>query len=233
MAIHKWHLKAVIQKCISILPYPEKVNHIFQKHVTKGVLLSDEHFGYKIQHAADHIDYANKHLNGTEQLNILELGTGWYPIVPIAMFLTNTGHVTSLDIQSWLSKESLITAIEKMKEWRADGRLAEILQEIDESRWEILESILRIREELDLAMIKEKIGLTALLIDARSTGLPQASFDLIVSNNTFEHVYPDILKGILKEFKRLVKKGGLMSHFIDLSDHFAHFDRSINIYRGS
>jgi hypothetical protein len=28
----------------------------------------------------------------------------------------------------------------------------------------------------------------------------------------------------------LASKGGVMSHFIDMSDHFAHFDTSINIY---
>lgn len=39
------------------------------------------------------------------------------------------------------------------------------------------------------------------------------------------------MKGILKEFDRIVKKkNGLMSHFIDMSDHFAHMDSSINIY---
>ena len=40
----------------------------------------------------------------------------------------------------------------------------------------------------------------------------------------------EILIGILKEFKRVIKEGGVMSHFIGMSDHFAHFDKSINIY---
>ena len=54
--------------------------------------------------------------------------------------------------------------------------------------------------------------------------------DLIISNNTLEHIYPDVLIPILEEFIRLIKSGGVQSHFIDMSDHFAHFDKSISIY---
>ncbi len=56
------------------------------------------------------------------------------------------------------------------------------------------------------------------------------SVDFICSNNTFEHIPADILSAILREFKRVIKPGGLMSHFIDMSDHFAHFDSRITIY---
>ena len=50
------------------------------------------------------------------------------------------------------------------------------------------------------------------------------------SNNTFEHIYPKILKDILLEFKRILHPKGHMSHFVDMSDHFAHADKSISIY---
>ncbi len=66
--------------------------------------------------------------------------------------------------------------------------------------------------------------------DARKINLSEKSVDFICSNNTFKHVYPDILEAILSEFKRIIKTDGMMSHFIDMSDHFAHFDNSISIY---
>ena len=55
-------------------------------------------------------------------------------------------------------------------------------------------------------------------------------FDLVCSNNTYEHVYPFVLKDIIVEFQRILKPGGANSHFIDMSDHFAHLDGSITIY---
>ncbi len=53
--ISKWVLKAIVQKTISILPRPERANFLFQKYVTKGVHLTDEHFGYKINEKASNV----------------------------------------------------------------------------------------------------------------------------------------------------------------------------------
>jgi ubiquinone/menaquinone biosynthesis C-methylase UbiE len=66
--------------------------------------------------------------------------------------------------------------------------------------------------------------------DARRLPMPEGSVDLIVSNNTLEHIPLDVLHAIIAEFRRILSPTGLMSHFIDLSDHFAHFDRSITLY---
>jgi SAM-dependent methyltransferase len=57
--------------------------------------------------------------------------------------------------------------------------------------------------------------------------LPADSVDFICSNNTFEHIYPDPLARILAQLHRVLKPGGIMSHFIDMSDHFSHLDQSI------
>jgi ubiquinone/menaquinone biosynthesis C-methylase UbiE len=71
---------------------------------------------------------------------------------------------------------------------------------------------------------------TVVIQDARQTDFKEGEIDFITSNNTFEHIYPEILEGILKEFYRVLSPGGVMSHFIDMTDHFAHFDSSINVY---
>ena len=63
--------------------------------------------------------------------------------------------------------------------------------------------------------------------DAAKTGLPDESVDYHVSNAVFEHIPLNILKDILKEGNRIVKKGGLFIHNIDYSDHFAYDDKNI------
>ena len=81
-----WKIKAVVQKVISFLPASHKINYLFQKYITKGVILSDEYFYDRLGHAAFHakafIQNKSKTPNST-----LELGTGWYPVVPISMYL--------------------------------------------------------------------------------------------------------------------------------------------------
>ncbi len=230
MGVSKWHVKALVQKTISFLPFHESVNYYFQKKITKAVVLDDVHFGYKIGHASDHIAYYKKHGNPDKDCSIIELGTGWFPIIPLMMYLTKTGKVVSLDIQSWLSKKNQIEAISKIIEWRGNGKLDGLFDLIDESRWlkivEIKENPYDFTEE----KINEIIGFKPLLIDARNSNLEDKSVDFICSNNTFEHIYKEVLMGILREFKRIIKPEGVMSHFIDMSDHFAHSDPSITIY---
>lgn len=98
------------------------------------------------------------------------------------------------------------------------------------STWAIPISGTSSSENLSKGEINERIGLRTEVMDATALGYPDDHFDFICSNNTFEHVYPEVLRGILSEFKRTLKPVGVMSHFIDLSDHFAHLDTSITIY---
>lgn len=230
MIIAKWKLKAVVQNVIALMPYKESVNYFFQKNVTKGVNLSDEYFEFKIGHAKDHINYFKTYGETGVEKKIIELGSGWYPVIPIMMYLSNTGSVISLDIQSWMNKEHQVTAINKFIQWQKAGKLKAYLKKIDSKKWDLLLDISKNESQYSFDQINKTIGLTLMLQDARNLNLEDSSIDLISSNNTFEHIYPEILSGILKEFKRVIKPNGVMSHFIDMSDHFAHFDKSITIY---
>lgn len=229
--IAKWKAKAVVQKGISFLPYKEKINFLFQKYVTKGVFLNDEHFNYKITAARDHLKYFNKYSGKKpDQCSILELGTGWYPIIPIAMYLNDFRNVMSIDIQSWMTKESQLTTIKKFKEWRDDGRLSEFLPYINETKWGQLIALTEQKDTTSKEEICKTINFKTIIQDARDTDFSDYEIDFICSNNTLEHIPKSVLIGILKEFNRIIKTDGLMSHFIDMSDHFAHFDKTINIY---
>lgn len=229
---YKWKAKALVQKAISFMPYREKLNYLFQRYVTHGIELNDVHFEYKIQAASDHVRYMRKYAPEGILCNqaVLKLGTGWYPVVPVSMYLCGAMSVTSMDIRPWMNKKSLLVCINKFIEWRRAGKLDEHLKGIIEERWNTILSIAEKQDELTEERILDILQFRTMVTDARSTRLPAQSFDFICSNNTFEHIYPEVLQDILKEFKRLLKPGGLMSHHIDMSDHFAHFDTSISIY---
>lgn len=225
----RWIAKALIQKGISFLPYPERINLLFQRYVSKGLQLDDVHFGYKITAARDHIIHWKKHGKNSRPIQILELGTGWYPVVPIAMFLCEIGQVKSFDIYRWMNVDSQLVAINKFKEWYEKGELLDYLPGFSVSRWNKLIAISK-NSDVTKEDIDELLGLETLVQDARQSDLANDSIDLICSNNTFEHVHVEVLEGLMKEFYRVLSPGGLMSHFIDLSDHFAHMDGRINIF---
>ena len=223
----KWILKAVIQKVISWLPASQKVNYLFQKYVTRGVRLSGQYFGDKLGHTADHLRFYNKY-GKVENFMALELGSGWYPVIPIGLFLGGANSVISIDISPLMTAEGIRETIAKYLEWYASGKLDHIKPYIKEERLQVLENLET--ANLSKEVLLESLNLELQIRDARNTGFEESSFDLVCSNNTYEHIYGGILKDIIKEFQRIVKPGGINSHFIDMSDHFAHLDNSITIY---
>lgn len=222
-----WIVKAVIQKSIAMFPHKHRLNYLFQKHVTKGLELTDELFEDRLGHGANHWQHYKAHGNSPTGFSSLELGTGWYPIVPTAMYLCGAGSVVTLDISSLLQTEAVLATFNKFLVYANDGRLKNFIPALPE-RLENLKGLLTFSGTPHELL--RRINCEALLIDARKTRLEASSFDLIHSNNTFEHVYPEVLKGILMEFHRLLKDDGVMSHFVDMSDHFAHLDKSITVY---
>jgi SAM-dependent methyltransferase len=228
--VSKWIIKAAVQKTISYLPYAQRVNYFFQKHVTGGVHLTDDHFRLKLQHARDHHQYLLAHGQNKTDLTILELGTGWYPVVPLLFFLTSSGEVISVDIQKWMTRRTQYITLLKFKEWRERGLLDELVPYFHEQRWEQLMGVIQNPSAYDPDQFNKMIGLKPLIQDARHMNIGSESVDFICSNNTFEHIPGEILHEILCEFNRVIKPGGVMSHFIDMSDHFAHFDSHITIY---
>lgn len=228
--IRKWHLKAVIQKTISFMPNGHKINHWFQKNITKGVYLGDEYFYDRLEHVKHHLGAFHKHCGSIEGKKTLELGTGWYPVIPFSFFLSGAAEINTVDISNLTNKEKLKDTIGRFIELIEKDTLKQFIEAKPE-RIVILQDIHKNFEALSFDDILSKLNINYLIMDARQLNhLSDASIDLVHSNNTFEHVYPVILKDILKEFKRIVKKEGLQSHFVDMSDHFAHFDQSINIY---
>lgn len=226
----KWKQKAIVQKTISYLPFSHKINYLFQKYLTKGVNLSDDYFYDRLGHARDHIKSFQKYSDKSIPDTCLEIGTGWYPIVPIGLFLIGANKIYSVDISFLTSKERLETTLQKFVDCKMSGQLKNYIDFLPD-RFDIITNLLADYDKFSLNEMLQKLNITYLIEDATKLSLPDNSIDLVNSNNTFEHIYPNILIPILKEFRRVVKKqDGVMSHFIDMTDHFAHFDKSINIY---
>ena len=226
-----WILKAAVQKAISFLPYKEDINFFFQQHVTRGVALDEIHFGYKLAAARDHIRYYRKYCTvPAAEATVLELGTGWYPIVPTLLYLAGFDRIVTIDIRDWTSKERQLTAIRRILDYHDTGRLQEYVETVDPQRLADLRAVAEQPDDHTVATLHAAIRTEARIMDATQLDAADRTFDFICSNNTFEHIYAPILRDILREFKRVLKPGGVMSHFIDLSDHFAHLDPGITIY---
>lgn len=225
----KWVLKAIVQKGISFLPFKHRINFLFQKYVTKGVNLTEPYFEDRLTHYKHHSQFQKKYKQSLQGISVLELGTGWHPVVPIGFFLSGADCIYTVDISQLTDRQKVLDTIAFFLQYHKAGRLNAFCKALPE-RLKRLEEILANQETYNWESLAEALNLRYLVVDARKLPLEDDLVDLITSNNTFEHVYADVLRDILLSFKRVLKPTGLMSHFIDMSDHFAHLDQSITIY---
>lgn len=226
----KWYQKVIVQKLISYLPLNYKINYFFQKYLTKGLNLTDVFFYDRLNHAKAHIEAFRNHNSKSIPSSCLEIGTGWYPIVPISMFLIGADEIYTIDNKINTSKNLLKPVLQKFIESKKEGKLKYYI-DYRSDRFDMIDQLLANLDQFTLIEALQKLNITYLVENASRLPLPDNSIDLVCSNNTLEHIYPEILIPILKELRRIVKKqDGVMSHFIDMTDHFAHFDKSISIY---
>lgn len=225
----KWIIKAVVQKVISYFPYSYKINFFFQKYITCGVCLTDEYFEDKLLHAYKHLLFYRE-IKGNEQYpaRYLELGTGWYPVVPLCFWLNGSEDIFTVDISPLLSKKALLITLNKFFDWYQKGILEKYLV-LRKERMEIIKKVLVDNKEKSLNDLLKIFNMTYIVGDASKIKIK--NIDFVTSNNVLEHIYPQFLIPILENlYFNVLREGGIMSHFIDMSDHFAHADKSINIY---
>jgi SAM-dependent methyltransferase len=66
--------------------------------------------------------------------------------------------------------------------------------------------------------------------DARDTGLPAHSVDAVTSTFTLEHIPAADIAAILRESRRILRPGGLVSCAVDMKDHYSYFDGRLGPY---
>lgn len=206
-----WYIKAAVQKSIAALPFAPQLNYLFQRHITRSLTLSDALLMERVERVQQHL------LARQPQGTALELGTGWFPVVPVLLWLYGYEKVLSVDIRSHIRPALLAETREAVLRLRP--QIEATLGNADAQRWQQLAEA----KPLPSAIV----WLTA---DARSLSLPPKSVDFVVSNNTFEHIPADILREILAAFTALLHPSGSMSHYVDMHDHYAYSDARISPY---
>lgn len=218
-----WLLKAGAQGGISLLPARHRLNRLLQERVTGSLALSQAGFESKLSQCRHHLTSFRTFGAGRVPSTALELGTGWYPIVPIGLALAGAERVVTVDVSPLLDRERVAQVVGRYRAALEAGDLRAALPGLDSARaGALLDAAGRRSNPL------EALGVSSLVGDVRDLTLPVHSFELLVSNNTLEHIGTQELAEILRVLRRLAAPGAVMDHFVDLSDHYAHFDGSLS-----
>ncbi len=176
---------------------------------------------------AQFLDYFAVHSTLADSpFTAFELGTGWFPTVPIALFLCGAEQVWTADISPLLKIENVHHVLTFYQDEGASGGLAKLLPRLRPERLTRIAEALDSVEE-DPVKLLAMLNIGVLVLDARSTGLKAESVDLVISDSVLVHIPQVILSGIFEEFHRIISPQGVMVHWMGLWDTYARFDKRL------
>ena len=224
-----WLIKAALQRGISWLPSSHKWNELFQRHVTRSTELTAERFEARLEYCRWHWDHFRRLLPARARaFRVLEIGTGWYPIVPLGLYLHGADSIWTFDIDPLVNGPRLACAVAMFDDYAARGQLQKFWPDLLPQRLTLLRALRTGNSTPDPVAQLESLGIHLRVQDASQTGLPPNSVDLMVSTGVLEYIPPPALTAILTEFNRIATPGAVMSHYLNLIDQYSYFDRSLN-----
>ncbi len=220
-----WILKAAIQKTLSLLPCSFQINYLIQRHITVGKILP-------LHFVEDRLRHAQKHTTAWKQFGclrleetaVMETGTGWYPIVPVAMFLLGFQSIATIDIRKLCNAASVQQTLLAIFGLHQQNRLAYFLPEYNPERINILKKALKEKNSEDMLRLLSIQQIVSEVIDIPITS---GGRDLLISNNTLQFIPTESLPGYFAEIQRIARKGAVFSMAVDFTDEYSHADPAI------
>lgn len=153
----------------------------------------------------------------------LELGPGWYPVVPFIFHLAGASSVIMIDKHRLMDDFTFSKTAQFLLEKK------ELLCSRLNLNPDHVERTLNTLKNLSLEDGMSYIcGSYLAPLDILENKIEKHSIDIITSRAVLEHISPSEVALIFFEFKRLLKNEGVMNHIIDNSDHWQHDDSQIS-----
>ena len=231
----RWILKAAIQKALSGLPSSHALNRIFQDRFTGSLDLTPTRLSDQLSRAARHLQAYLK-IHGRLPGTVLEVGTGWFPVIPLGLHLCGCGQIYSIDRTQLMRRADVQRTLGAVTALHREGRLLEVLPDFQPDRVarlaEMAQDLERAttRDDGDAAIILKRFDIHYQASHLEALALREGSVDLALTNSVLEHLRLEQIELLLTELRRLSARSGVASHFIDLGDHYAVFDRRVDVY---
>jgi SAM-dependent methyltransferase len=209
-----WKLRCAIEGAKGLLPFQRQLRSAKQRIFGSA---SSEESGdaLVIDNGLEMIEW----LGSVSGAKVLELGTGWRPIVPILFSLAGA-DICTVDLHPLMHLPSFRAALAVVRQNRE-----QIAQRLGIER-SAIDYVTRECHDMSDRLRELRIEYRS-PCDFRESGLESTSFDMFISRSVLEHVPTPVIEGILREAHRILRPGGRMMHRVDHSDHWAHSDPAI------
>ena len=215
-----WRKKAALFKFFDRMPFGRAIYSGVQRYITHTV---PRRFAPTIQTAHIFVDHvrsiaAFEKEKNLADLALFEFGAGWDLYSNCVTWCLGADNQVVYDLNRWARPSQINLALSHLKTDPPPGavRIPDVLLPVTGKFDEVLRRTYGINYQAPA--------------DAGETGLAVGMIDAVVSTSVLEHIPPDQIERILRECRRVLRPGGIMSHLIDYSDHYAHSDLSITPY---
>lgn len=152
----------------------------------------------------------------------MEIGTGWQPMIPILLSLAGAQCVYLTDLNRLCRADTFDATLHSLR-----SQKRAILNQLPISEEEFDRAVRPGRGDMDRRFRDLRLVYLA-PCDCRRLKLAAESIDIVTSRAVLEHIPPQIIRDIFLEAGRVLKRDGVMCHFVDNSDHWEHNDKSIS-----
>jgi len=209
---HRWIAKALAQKSVAklgMLPLYHRAQQV-------GGRLRNFHPRTRIEYAGKlAADVGRERLRGA---TVVEIGTGWVPVVPIGIYLLGAREVASFDLSRHLLPDLALRTAKLMPEC-----FEELARRSGVSLDELRSRYSSIAACSNWDALAQHIGFSYRApADVTHAASADCSVDIVYSNLVLEHVTAQALAAILSHSMRILKPGGVCWHNIDYTDHYSH-----------
>lgn len=223
-----WLFKSATQRVISVLPSPSTWNELLQRFITKSVGLSEGMFEAQLERSHKHLDcLLSLHKDKSESFTAFEIGTGWYPTLPVGLYLCGASSIWTFDVAPLVRQSRMQRTLQLFCDYDDRKKLQQFLPLLRRDRMDFLRECAPLASKESPREFLSRLKIHLEVKDALQSGLPANSIDLSFSHGVLQHIPRAGLNAMVAEFRRLASDHSSTSHWINLSDLFSNSDHSI------
>jgi SAM-dependent methyltransferase len=220
-----WRIKGLLQKTLGALPWGETLHYRLQRRFG-GMRNPRREILLKI----DDWELMTKQLRtvGAEipGATLMEVGSGWYPALPLACYLGGAARVYTCDLNRLLKPELMRLCVDALGDELP--RIATACQEPLADVQARYRRLLAAGGARDPAALSDGVIQYRAPADAADPGLEDGAIDIVFSNSVLEHVPPDAIDRLHRGSLRLLRPGGWVFHSVNCGDHYAYVDPKVH-----
>lgn len=221
-----WRVKGAIQKVLGHVPGGARVHYVLQRF--GGGLAK---FGAECDTRVEDWRLMVGHLRASKLpiagATLVEIGTGWYPTLPVCLWLGGAERIHTFDLNRHVRTETTLALVEHLD--KHVGTIAEEsgleASDVDARRRELLRAL---RRGASIATATDGAIDYRAPADAARTALADGSVDVVFSSSVLEHIPGPVIEDCFREARRILRPGGVVFHSVNCGDHYAYVDRSIS-----